>query len=293
VIAIDWGTSSLRAWRLDGPSGRIVEQRRAALGILACDGRFEAVLAQQIDGWDDPKLLLAGMIGSRQGWREAPYVDCPATPAAIAAAVMPISAASLPGRQVAIVPGLQTRDADGVGDVMRGEETQVCGLIGDLGPGVHTLCLPGTHSKWVRVADGRIEAFRTAMTGEVYHVLRSHSILGRLMTEADAAFDPVAFDRGLARAERPGGLLHHAFGVRSEGLFGALAPKQLPDYLSGILIGHELRELAPAGGVVHLIGQDALLARYGHALRSLGCEPVPHGEDLAAQGLWRLARAAG
>jgi 2-dehydro-3-deoxygalactonokinase len=293
VIAIDWGTSSLRAWRLDGPSGRILEQRRTALGILACDGRFEAVLAQQIDGWDDPKLLLAGMIGSRQGWREAPYVDCPATPAAIAAAVMPISAASLPGRQVAIVPGLQTRDADGVADVMRGEETQLCGLIGDLGPGVHTLCLPGTHSKWVRVVDGRIEAFRTAMTGEVYHVLRSHSILGRLMTEADAAFDPAAFDRGLSRAERPGGLLHHAFGVRTEGLFGALAPNQLPDYLSGILIGHELRELAPAGGGVHLIGQDALLARYGHALRARGCEPVPHGEDLAAQGLWRLARAAG
>lgn len=293
MIAIDWGTSSLRAWRLDDPTGRILEQRRAALGILACDGRFEAVLAQQIDGWSDPQLLLAGMIGSRQGWREAPYVDCPATPAAIAAAVMPITAASLPGRRVAIVPGLQTRDADGVADVIRGEETQLCGLIDGLGAGVHTLCLPGTHSKWARVVDGHIEAFRTAMTGEFYHVLRSHSILGRLMTEADAGFDAVSFDRGLARARRPGGLLHHAFGVRTEGLTSALAPKQLPDYLSGILIGHELRELAPAAGVVHLIGQDALTARYGHALRARGCEAVLHGEDLAAQGLWRLARAAG
>jgi len=292
MIAIDWGTSSLRAWRLDDASGRILEQRRAPLGILACDGRFEAVLGEQVAGWPDRRVLLAGMIGSRQGWREAPYVACPATPASLAARLLPLQVPSLGDHEVAIVPGLVTRDADGVADVVRGEEVQVCGLLDALDPGPHVLCLPGTHCKWVEVAHRRIDGFRTAMTGEFYHALRAHTILGRLMpamSDESAPFDPEAFLRGLARARQPGGLLHHAFGVRTEGLTGALAAERLPDYLSGLLIGHELRDLAPTQGVVHLIGQEALTLRYAHALRARGCEPVIHGEDLAARGLWRLA----
>lgn len=295
MIGVDWGTTSLRAYRIDD-QGRVQDQRRAPLGILACEGRFEAVLAEQIGGWDDPLIVLSGMIGSRQGWREAPYVESPAGPDEIAAGMVEIEAPALPGRSIWIVPGLCQRAPAGSGldapDVMRGEETQICGVLDLLGPGTHTLCLPGTHNKWVTVDGGRVTAFRTAMTGEVFQLLCKHSILGRLMQQD--RHDDAAFERGLNAAARSGGLLHQLFGVRTLGLFGELAPEHSAAYLSGLLIAHEVRELAPPHArCVHMIGSGALLQLYAQALRRHGLAVQAHDEACAVTGIRVLARARG
>ena len=231
------------------------------------------------------------MIGSRQGWREVAYVQCPAGAAEIAADMTQVDTPALQGRQVWIVPGVSHQGADGVPEVMRGEEAQICGLLELLGAGRHMVCLPGTHNKWVVVEDGRIAEFFTAMTGEVFSVLRQHSILGRLI-EGDS-HDPAAFSRGIAQADRPGGLLHHLFGVRTLGLFDSLKGEQLGSYLSGLLIGHEVLSLAPQDGAVHMVGSERLIELYAVALKARGVTTESHGEASVARGIYLLAKARG
>jgi 2-dehydro-3-deoxygalactonokinase len=295
MIAVDWGTSSVRAYRL-ATDGRVIDQRSTAAGLLACQGHFEAVLAQQVAGWDDTTILMAGMIGSRSGWVEVPYADCPAGAHEIAAGMREVAAASLPGRRVWIVPGLAHHPADEPPEVMRGEEVQIIGLPGEISEaGSHCICLPGTHSKWVRVEDGRIVSLRTAMTGEVYALLRQHSLLASLMpesTHADAD-DEASFARGMDASAGTGGLLHHLFGVRTQGLFGLLPAERAPSYLSGLLIGHELRGNRSDASLVHLVGGAALVRRYERALAQLGVATHSHAESLSARGLHRLALARG
>lgn len=292
MIAVDWGTSSFRAYRLDA-SGAVLEQRSAAAGLLACQGRFEPMLAQQLAGWDDELILMAGMIGSRNGWREVPYVACPAGLDEIAAGMLCVVAEGLPGRRIVIAPGLSHRPAAGTPEVMRGEETQLLGLFGELaGAGPHTVCLPGTHSKWATVGAGRINAFHTAMTGELYAVLKQHSLLGALMNHEASSDDAPAFELGVRTSTDAGGLLSHLFSVRTCGLFAELSAAQLPSYLSGLLIGHELNGLLAGAGHVHLIGSEALVQRYRRALALRHVDAQVHGEALVARGLHRLAAAA-
>jgi 2-dehydro-3-deoxygalactonokinase len=314
LIAVDWGTSSLRVYRLDA-AGQVLEQRSTSVGLMACQGRFEAVLAEQIAGWDEPLIVMAGMIGSRNGWFEVPYVATPAGRREIGAGLRDVSAVSLPGRRIVIAPGLCDRPGGRAPEVMRGEETQILGLFDllahDPGAGPHTICLPGTHSKWVTVEAGRITTLRTAMTGEVYAVLRQHSILGAGMAEPadgsamatapDAAHadDNAAFELGLVSSRESGGLLNHLFSVRSRGLFGELSASQGAPYLSGLLIGHELQglvgDIATGRGAqgdalpVHLIGNARLTARYRHALAWWGVESCSHDEALITRGLFMLA----
>lgn len=292
MIAVDWGTSSFRAYRLDA-AGTVRGQRSAAAGLLSCDGRFAAVLAQQLEGWDDDRVLMAGMVGSRSGWREVPYVACPAGLAEIAAGVVELDEGALPGRRIGIVPGVSQREGGAPPDVMRGEETQLLGLLARLqGDGPHTVCLPGTHSKWVQVQGSRIVGLRTAMTGELYALLRRHSLLAALMPAPaeDDADDPEAFAQGVAASAADGGLAHQLFGVRTRGLFGELGTTGAPSYLSGLLIGHELRALrSGSDAVVHLVGGAALVPRYSRALQALGAHAQAHGENLSADGLFRIA----
>jgi 2-dehydro-3-deoxygalactonokinase len=171
MIAIDWGTSSLRAYRLDR-AGAIVEKRSAPLGIMHVEGgRFAEALESQVDDWleaGDGPMVMSGMIGSRQGWKEAAYVECPAGAEQIGARLQPVSWGG--GREAWIAPGLSCRDPGGVPDVMRGEETQILGVLETL-PKAAWICLPGTHSKWVEVRDGRIHSFTTHMTGEAFATL--------------------------------------------------------------------------------------------------------------------------
>ncbi|MEY4752062.1 MAG: hypothetical protein RIQ60_4276 [Pseudomonadota bacterium] len=315
LIAVDWGTSSLRVYRLDA-AGHIVAQRGCSIGLLACQGRFEAVLAEQIAGWDDLDLIvMAGMVGSRNGWQEVPYAPCPAGADEIAAGMAQVAASALPGRRVHIAPGLADAGSNTrAPEVMRGEETQLLGLLDALDasdPGPHTVCLPGTHSKWATVQGGRIRGFRTAMTGEVYAVLRQHSILGAQMNAGQAAGADAlpgagqetgtaaetcsaAFELGLSTSRGDGGLLNHLFSVRARHLFGQLpGPAESADYLSGLLIGQELQGLLPADAAtrtVHLIGNSALMARYQHALRHFGVASQRHAEGLVTRGLFALAQ---
>ena len=273
MIAVDWGTSSLRCYRLD-EAGKVVESRASNDGILnVANGQFAEVLEKQIQGWDEAPIVMSGMVGSRQGWKEAPYVQCPAGFDEIAAKLVEVR------KGVWIVPGLACRDSSGVPDVMRGEETQIlgCGVDG-------TICLPGTHSKWVEVRGGRIERFATAMTGEVYAVLKQHSILGRMMEEGKP--DPGAFADGVKRSAEKGGMLHHLFGVRTRGLMGELGSAGAASYLSGILIGHELR--ARDSKSFNVLGSPELSALYQQAARLLGIETRALDPNAAVRSLYRL-----
>jgi 2-dehydro-3-deoxygalactonokinase len=276
MIAVDWGTSSLRAYRLDA-QGSVVDSRTSNQGILnVAPGQFPRVLEEQISGWDEGPIVMSGMVGSRQGWVEVPYVQCPAGFDEIAAKLVKVAWAN---REGWIVPGLACSDTAGVPDVMRGEETQIlgCGVEG-------TICLPGTHSKWVLVKNGRIERFSTSMTGEVYAVLKQHSILGRMMEQG--APDDGAFAEGIERSGEAGGLLHHLFGVRTRGLMGELSAAASASYLSGILIGHELRSFALER--FSLLGAPELTALYARAAQALGVETRTLDPNAAVRSLYRL-----
>ena len=291
MIAVDWGTSSFRAYRLNA-AGVVLDTRSSPRGILTvADGGFAAVLREEVGAWLEAErlMLLSGMIGSRQGWHEAPYVPCPAGEPEIRAALVRLDF-DWPG-EVWLAPGLSCRAHD-VPDVMRGEEVQILGALDVLDDEDGLVCLPGTHSKWVRVRGRRIVGFETHMTGEAFAVFRQHSILGRLMPPSGQEADPedAAFAAGLARARTAGGLLHHLFGARSLGLMGDLPAAALPAYLSGLLIGHELAATAAIAGPVHLIGSEALTRRYARALELSGRAAKPLAPDLAAAGLHLLSQ---
>ena len=279
MIAVDWGTSSFRAFRIcesgatdrfDGPHGI----------LQVPPGGFADVLRTAIAPWledGERHVLMSGMVGSRQGWQEASYLPCPAGAAELARALTPVP---FDGAQVLLVPGLMVDG--GVPEVMRGEEVQVVGALASTGPDA-VACLPGSHSKWVRIADGQVAGFSTYLTGEAFAALRDHTILGRLM-QPGAASDPDAFARGVERSGDPGGLLHHLFGVRTLGLTGRLADAAAASYLSGLLIGHEVRAAAPAG-TVHLIGDAVLCGLYAQAIALCGGTSQPGPLDAAARGL--------
>lgn len=294
MIGIDWGTTSLRAYRLGGTDGTtVLDRRKSEDGILTVPpGGFGAVLDQVIAPWlaaGETLVLLCGMVGSRQGWREACYLPCPAGPRDIAQALVPLDHS---GARCLLVPGLTARDASGVPDVMRGEETKLIGLLTEIGDAPALACLPGTHSKWVRLEGGRIQGFATQMTGETRAVLLRHSILGRL-AEGGGGGEP-AFLRGVRRSGEPGGLLHHLFGTRALGLTGDLAPGDTDDYLSGLLIGHEVRAAvgdAPPAGVIHLAGAATLCRSYGLAFAELGLVWREHDPDIVARGLALIGRS--
>ena len=302
LIGLDWGTTSFRGYRMDG-EGHILDRVDSDSGILAvADGDFAAALRHQIGHWltepEPPPVIACGMIGSRQGWHETPYVDLPAGVDALAGTLVAVEPAGSP--PVHFVPGLSRRDAQGVPDVMRGEETQLIGAASaDAGPSLFVL--PGTHSKWAVVSHGRIEWFATFMTGELFAVLSRHSILGRLMSGRD--HDPASFRRGLDRAmSNPGdgpGLLHTLFGTRSLPLFGDVPETGVASYLSGLLIGTEIAgatrnpAFEEAFGSATLIGRSALAEHYADALAAAGLDAKTADPDACAAGLYRLAAAAG
>jgi 2-dehydro-3-deoxygalactonokinase len=294
LVALDWGTTSLRAYLL-GVDGVVLDRRTEPLGILNVPGRdFAAVYDTVTSTWrmQHPGLpaIASGMIGSAQGWIEAPYADLPADVDSVAR-----SLATVPGVGLRIVPGLAQRGR--VPDVMRGEETQLFGAMAEAPELADdaVVVLPGTHAKWARVARRRIERFTTYMTGELFAVLSRHSILGRLAerTSGDVEAD-AAFARGVRHARDAGaGLANLVFSARSAVLVGDLPAADSLAFLSGVLIGDEVRAgLATGDRPRALVGEPSLCASYAAALGEFGVGGVAILGDTGPTGLWQIARRA-
>ena len=290
-IAVDWGTTSFRAYHVSA-DGKVSDERRSSDGILAVkDGAFEEALEQHLKGWDvSLPVVAAGMITSRQGWLELPYVDCPAGPKELAKAIVTKSLAS--GRTVHFSTGLHMKSESLGHDVMRSEETQV---FGSLASGAAHFVTPGTHSKWIDLEDGRIVRFETYVTGESFALYRNHSILGRLMTgDGD---DKAAFTRGVEKAlADPAGLLHSLFSVRSLGLYNEVHPESLSSYLSGLLIGAEVAHATKQRkreGLYLVLASSGIASRYLRAMHMAGLK-AEMGDSLAIVAGERLiAETAG
>ncbi len=314
LLALDWGTSNLRAYLLSA-TGAVLDVRHAAHGILRLPaprdaGGFERAFAEIAGDWllSHPTLrvVAGGMVGSAQGWIEAPYARAPADVRTLAAHCACVRSGV--GPDVLIAPGVLFDAPDRAPDVMRGEEIKIAGAVAAEPSLAQRTCfvLPGTHSKWVLVEERRIVRFATYMTGELYAVLREHSILGRLMSTepADSTAAELGFSEGLeaARESSPGDLPHQLFATRTLGLSGRLPRDALADYLSGLLVGHELvsalaaaKAARDAGAPLVLIGDTALCRRYARALRRFGAAVDAALDDtqIVPRGLWELARAAG
>ena len=262
-IAIDWGTTNRRAWllRADGEAPQLWKDDRGVLSIAP--GGWEAALAGIRAQLGDYPAIAAGMVGSSRGWVEAPYVDLPAGAADLAARLVEV-----PGQRLRIVPGLCRRQP---ADVMRGEDVQVLGAIAaGLCPPHALLCQPGTHNKWIVAEGGRITGISTSMTGEIFALLRSHSILADML-KGPVAVGP-AFDEGVRRAG--GNLLSTLFGIRAGVLLGEIAAADAASLLSGLLIGADVAAQDVSGQTVHVIAGAALAAPYAAAIRAHGGMPV-------------------
>lgn len=280
-IAVDWGTSNLRVFAM-GPEGVFAEASSAdGMGTLAREG-FEPALLRLIEPWlsGPVEVIACGMVGSRQGWHEAPYRPVPCVPVDPSTLTpVPTGDARL---RLQIVPGLKQVSP---ADVMRGEETQIAGAL-TLRPGFDgVLCLPGTHSKWAHVSAGEVVSFQTCMTGELFALLSGQSVLRHGM--AGEGFDEAAFDTALSDAlSRPERLAARLFGLRAEGLLQGLAPGAARGRLSGLLIGIELAATRPywLGQPVTIIGADRLSGLYARALAAQGvaAQAIPAAEATLA-----------
>jgi 2-dehydro-3-deoxygalactonokinase len=313
LIALDWGTSSLRAWLL-GVRGHILDTRRPDHGLLstmadidaadsaararACEAVFLDVCGEWVRAHPTIPVIACGMVGSAQGWQEAGYLTVPTDLGIDAEALTAVRHGQ---GELYIVPGLRLApDLEHVipGDVIRGEETQVIGVL-DLmsdSDSPRTVVLPGTHTKWLRIDNRKVISFTTAMSGELYGLVTGHGILG--YTATTAVRDDQAFARGLAAASTAPsrGLAAVLFSARALALDGLLDPPSLPDYISGVIIADEVRHLLPEYADrerIVLCGNTDLCRRYAAALDLHGVATEVVGEETATRGLWTVATTAG
>ena len=299
LIAIDWGSSSFRAY-LMAPNGEILDEVASGDGIgSVAAGAYPATLKRLIGRWLEahPSLpvLASGMVGSRHGWREAAYVKCPAGPREVATQLTPVEA---DGRRVHLAAGLSYVDEAAQPDVMRGEETEIFGVADS---GARLIVLPGSHSKWAKVNGDRVVAFKTFVTGELFAALRDHTVAGAFARAAPAKSPGEAFSLGVRRGaaavacEGKSGVIGLLFGARSLPLTGGLAEDDAGEYLSGLLIGAEIGEARRffPGEEPHVAGAEALVARYLAAFEALGVSARAAPRRAAARGLFRIAREGG
>lgn len=295
-IAVDWGSTNRRAWAL-GADGRTLAERSDAAGLLAIEGRrFGESLEAFLKDWLTPGLpvVMAGMVGSRMGWVEAPYLAAPVPLADLATSLM--KAGRIGGSDCWIVPGVSF-DGPEQPEVMRGEECQILGALLRQGRTDGVFLTPGTHSKWVRVEGGRLLAFRTYITGEMFNLLRQSGTLAQLMTgEGD---DAAAFAQGVRATSANSELLNRVFSARSLALFNRLAGDKIASYLSGMLVGTEMRDALAAwpdlrGSGVTCIGSAGMIARYGACAKLLGLKlDGIDNKDVLPPALFWIAQQAG
>lgn len=308
LIALDWGTSSFRAYRL-GENAEVLEKRPLPWGIMnlpdtpgdlspkaGFNKAFEEACGDWLNAEPDTPVIAAGMVGSAQGWKEASYLEVPLSAKEIGTQLTSVTTAR--GTTVHIIPGMLERSA--LPNVIRGEETQVIGILDDGETADEILIgLPGTHSKWVYVQPKtqRITHFDTFMTGEAFAALSKHTILGRTM-QHDGDTSDAAFLRGARVGGSPegrAGILSNMFSSRTLGLTGELNGAEQAEYLSGLLIGHEIaamRDKTDAATPIILIGSDKLCQRYLQTLALYGFEHVRISEQATERGLWKLAQQA-
>lgn len=298
LIAVDWGTSRLRAWLLNA-GGKPLVTASSDEGIGTLTGGHEAVFERLVAAWPKVPAIMAGMVGSRQGWHEAAYLPCPATAPAIGGKLTRFTTGS--GRDVAIVPGLAVRPPNRDGDVIRGEETQMIGLI-DREPGFSgTVILPGTHSKWARIAGGAIVDFQTFMTGELFELFSQKSFLRHSVAEgADDLSALPDFALAVKRTLVEGlPFLGALFSVRARQLLAGVERENNLAYLSGLIIGGEIAAARamgslPAAAEVRIVAAPALLRAYTTALAVAGLKAETRdGSELVLAGLAHLARVGG
>ena len=298
LIAVDWGTSRLRAWLVDG-NDAVIAEADSDQGIGVISGDHEAIFETLVAAWPKVPAIMAGMVGSRQGWREAAYVPCPATPAALGGHLTRLATSG--GRPVAIVPGLVFAATSRDGDVIRGEETQIIGLIDREPDFVGTAILPGTHSKWARIDNGTIVDFQTFITGELFALLSQKSFLrhsvgddGRDLTEA--ADFALAVKR---TAEDRLPFLGALFAVRARQLLTDVTRENNLAYLSGLVIGGEIAAARRMGAfdpttAIRIVGSRSLDRAYRKALEIVGLRAEAlDGGELVLSGLLHLARGIG
>jgi 2-dehydro-3-deoxygalactonokinase len=298
-VAVDWGTSSFRLWLVDR-TGNVLGERRSQEGMMAAGKLgFPAVLQSHLNAVGAANglpVIICGMAGARQGWVEAGYVDTPAQLASILK-----QAVAVPGqdRDIRILPGIAQRDPIAP-DVMRGEETQLLGVLGMDAAGHALVCMPGTHSKWVRANGGTVERFATFMTGELFDAISRETILSHAVAGADEATDVEAFKSAVTSAfETPANAANLLFQVRSGGLLYGGTPSSAREKISGTLIGLELAAGlaggAPTAGIT-LVASGRLQMLYQLAfdtvavsVRSIGAEDaVRRGLSMAAQSIWNV-----
>lgn len=288
-IAGDWGTSRLRLFLCDAGGHVLARGEGEGASVPDCGTRFAAAVA----AWDKAHgvlpTVLGGMVGSTIGWKEVPYLKCPARPGAIAGAALRFESGA---RAIAILPGLSCTGTTGAPDVMRGEETQILGALRlrhELSKGRHILCMPGTHVKWVVVEDGAVVQFQTALSGELFELVRRHSVLARDSGEVDA--NSSAFAQGLdfARANEAADLLHLLFSTRSRVVTGQMPKTDAASYLSGLVLGKDIgsaRALLDLKGPVQLICTPGLAALYAKVLQAYDLtSAVIDGDEAALAGL--------
>jgi 2-dehydro-3-deoxygalactonokinase len=265
-VAVDWGTTHLRAWLMEGPEPAQAASSDDGMGRLEPSG-FEPALLRLIKPWLDGgrmDVVACGMVGSRQGWVEAAYARVPCRPLATPFATAP---AHDPRIRVSVIPGLRQ---DEPADVMRGEETQIAGQLSLTPDWDGVLCLPGSHTKWVEVSAGEVVSFRTFMTGELFAAIRRHTVLRHTVGDG---WDDDAFVEALSDAlSRPQAFASRLFGLRAEALLVELDPAAAAARLSGLLLGLELGAARPywLGREVAIIGNQTLARRYELALTRQG-----------------------
>jgi 2-dehydro-3-deoxygalactonokinase len=284
-IAVDWGTTNRRAYLIDG-AGKRTDEFEDGKGVLSVpSGGFPDAVREIRDRLGDKPLLLAGMIGSNRGWKEAPYVPCPAGIDELAGAIV------WAGEREGIVPGVSFI-GEGRADVMRGEEVQLLGAeaAGLVDPDA-LVCHPGTHNKWTSLRECRIHDFRTVMTGELFSLLKEHSILSDLLQSEVEPND--AFKDAARCAIHHDALPADLFAVRARVLLGQAKKEDAASYTSGLLIGSDVRiGLGQAAGMqIHLIGRPELTRLYSAAIRQAGREVVEHdGEQCFLAGIQEIAK---
>jgi 2-dehydro-3-deoxygalactonokinase len=273
LICVDWGTTNFRAFLVDADTGTCLDDRQSDQGLLKTDaGTFAQYCDAQIGDWRDGgrvPVYLAGMVGSDRGWITTPQLELPLSPQQLAD-----HRVAAPGMENAwILPGAKMVTECRV-DVMRGEEIQIIGALAHFNQSSGVCCLPGTHSKWSLVTDSNLSEFATSMTGELYQLLMQYSFIAGPAEKLDG-FNTDAFQLGLTRSKQGHGLLQTLFEARSRFLYADLKPKQIADFISGVIIGEEVRNMCQQLALpeqVILVCSDRLRAPYSQAFASFGLQ---------------------